>query len=93
MCGAHDDMGHLGLKRMYDILHDRFYWPNLEADATCHVCICKWCLRLESKQDKAELYPLLATYPLELVHMDFLTIENPHIGVNMNILVITDHFT
>ena len=25
--------------------------------------------------------------------MDFLTIENPHTGANVNILVITDHFT
>ena len=25
--------------------------------------------------------------------MDFMTIENPHTGANMNILVITDHFT
>ena len=25
--------------------------------------------------------------------MDFLTIENPHTGVIVNILVITDHFT
>ena len=24
--------------------------------------------------------------------MEFLTIENPHTGVDMNILVITDHF-
>ena len=36
----------------------------------------------------------METYPLELVHMDFLTIENPHTRADMNILVIviTDHF-
>ena len=44
-------------------------------------------------EDKEELYQLLVTYPLELVHMDFLKIENPHTGTDMNILVITDHFT
>ena len=93
MCGAHDDVGHLGLERMLNILHGRFYWPNLEADATYYVCTCEWCLRFESKQDKAELYPLLVTYPLELVHMDFLTMENPHTGADVNILVITYHFT
>ena len=56
-------------------------------------CACEQCLRFKSKQDKAELYPLLVTYPLELVHMDFLTIENPHTGADVNIWVIKDHFT
>ena len=93
MCGVHDDIGHLGLERMLDILCNRFYWLNLEADVTHHVCICEWCLRFKSKQGKAELLPLLATYPLELVHMGFLTIENPYTGADVNILVITDHFT
>ena len=37
MHGAHDDVGHLGLKKMLDILWDRFYWPNMEADVTHHV--------------------------------------------------------
>ena len=77
ICGAHDDVGHLGLKRMLNILHDWFYWPGLEADTTCHVCTCEQFLRFKSKQDKAELYPLLVTYPHELVQMDFMTIENP----------------
>ena len=51
------------------------------------------CLRFKGRQDKEELYPLLAAYPLELVHMDFMTTENPHTHVDVNILVITDHFT
>ena len=42
---------------------------------------------------KSELCLLLVTYPLELVHIIFLTTENLHIGANVNILVITDHFT
>ena len=92
MHGAHNDVGHLGLEWMLDILCDRFYWPNMEVDATCHVHTCEWCLRFKSKQDKAEHNPLLVTYTLMLVHMDFLTIENPHTGVDMNVLVITDHF-
>ena len=31
----------------------------------------------KGKANKEDLYPLLATVPLELGHMDFLTIENP----------------
>ena len=90
--GAHDDVGNLGLKKMLDILSDRFCWPNMEAIATYNVCTCEWCLKLKSKPDKVELYQLLATYPLELVHMDFLTIENPHTHADMNVMVIMDYF-
>ena len=93
MCGAHNDVGHLGLERMLHILHDQFYWANMEADTTYHVHICEQCLRFKSKQDKAELYQLLVIYPLELVHMDFFTIEIPCTGADVNILVITDYFT
>ena len=92
MCRAHNDIGHLGIERMLDILQDRFFWPNLETDMTHHVWTCKRCLWFKGKQDKEELYPLLATYSLELVHMDFLTIMNPCTGADVNVLVITDHF-
>ena len=34
-----------------------------------------------------------ATYPMELVHMDYLTIEATEGGNDIHILVITDHFT
>ena len=93
MCGAHNDVGHLSLEQMLGILWDQFYWPNLEDDATSHIQTFEYCLRFKGRQDKEELHPLLATYPLELVHMDVLTIENPHTSANVNLLVITDHFT
>ena len=32
-------------------------------------------------------------YPLEPVHIDFQTIENPRNEKDVNVLVITDHFT
>ena len=41
MHGAPDNIDHLGLKWMLDILHDRFYWSNMEADATHHVPACE----------------------------------------------------
>ena len=34
-----------------------------------------------------------ATYPMELVHMDYLTIEAMEGGKDIHYLVITDHFT
>ena len=38
--------------------------------------------------------PIGATYPLEFVHLDFLTIGNKSDeNKNIHVLVITDHFT
>ena len=34
-----------------------------------------------------------ATYPIELVHMDYLIIVTNEGGKDVHILVITDHFT
>ena len=34
-----------------------------------------------------------ATYPMELVHMDYLMIEANEGGKDVHILVITDHYT
>ena len=34
-----------------------------------------------------------ATYPMELVHMDYLTIKANEGDKDVHILVITDHFT
>ena len=35
---------------------------------------------------------IICTYPLELIHLDFLTIGKEGSDKNVNILVITDHF-
>ena len=61
MHGTHNDVGHLGLKWMLDIVQDQFYWPNLEDDATQLKWTCEHCWRLKGRQDKEDLYPLLAT--------------------------------
>ena len=39
------------------------------------------------------MYPIIATHPLEVIHMDILTIESGKTGKDVNILVVTDHFT
>ena len=48
-------------------------------------------LRYKQKPDCAELQPLEASYPLELVHMDYLKIGGKD-DPQSNILVVTDHF-
>ena len=91
--GCHDDLGHLGIERTLDLWRDQFYWPGMTEDATRHIQHCKRCLQFKASPDKAPLENVTATYPMELVHMDYLTIEATEGGKDIHILVITDHFT
>ena len=89
-------MGHLGIERTTSLLRDRFYWPTMIEDIEHHVKSCPHCLRFKIQPEKAELNPIIATRPLELVHIDYLTVEAPDNSKSdkdINILVITDHFT
>ena len=74
---CHDNMGHLGIERTTSLLRDRFYWPSMQEDIEHHIKTCPRCLRFKTQPEKAELNPIVATRPLELVHIDYLTIEAP----------------
>ena len=41
-----------------------------------HTKRCDRCLRSKTKQETAPLENIKASYPMELVHMDYLTIES-----------------
>ena len=90
--GCHDDVGHQGILRTLSLLRERFYWPGMQEEATQHVLKCSRCLRWKTPPQVAPLQPILVTQPLELVHMDYLSLE-PSKGNIENVLVITDHFT
>ena len=89
-------MGHLGIERTTTLLRDHFYWPSILEDIEKHIKSCPQCLRFKTQHEKAELNPMIATRPLQLVHIDYLTIEPPlnsRSSKDVNILIITDHFT
>ena len=90
--GCHDQVGHLGLEHMLDLMHNRFFWPHMAVQAKEHIGKCHPCLAFKARQPKAPLENIVATHPLELVHLDFLCLE-PGKGQEENVLVITDHFT
>ena len=89
---CHDDIGHLGLQRSLDLLKDRFYWPGMNDEMENHIWNCDRCLHFKSKPQKTELCQITAIHPLELVHLDFLTIELGKTDKDVNLLVITDNF-
>ena len=92
LLGCHDDVGHQGMLRTLSLLRERFYWPGMQEEATQHILKCSRCLRRKTPPQVAPLQPILVTQPLELVHMDYLSLE-PSKGNIENVLVITDHFT
>ena len=60
---------------------------------TRYIKQCERCLRFKALPKKAPIENIDATYPMQLVHMNYLMIEANDRGRDVHILVITDHFT
>lgn len=91
--GVHDDVGHLGSERALHLARARFFWPRMARDIEEKCQKCERCFRRKAVPQKAApLENISATYPLELLCMDYLSIE-PDSRDTRNVLVITDHFT
>ncbi len=89
----HDDMGHLGIERTLDLIRSRFYWPRMANAVERKIRTCERCVRRKSAVQKAApLINIRTSRPLELVCIDFLSVE-PDSSNTKDILVITDHFT
>ena len=86
-------MGHQGRDRTFSLVRQRFYWPGLEADVEQKIKNCVRCIQRKTvPKPSAELVNSLTTQPMELVCIDFLSLERSK-GGQEHILVITDHFT
>ena len=59
-----------------------------------HIKSCDHCLRFKQVPEQAPLERIETSYPLELIHMDFLTIGSKRgPSKDINIIVVTDRFT
>ena len=90
----HQKMGHLGLEKVVDLARRRVFWPRMARDIDHyirHKCPC-----VVSKKpnipERAPLVPINATYPFEMVSIDYLKVDKCKGGFEY-ILVVTDHFT
>ncbi|XP_061593076.1 uncharacterized protein LOC133457765 [Cololabis saira] len=89
----HDEMGHLGVERTLDLARDRFYWPKMSSTVEEKIRACDRCVRRKTPVERAApMVNIRTSRPLELVCMDFLSVE-PDRSNTKDILVITDHFT
>ena len=82
-----------GLERTLDLLRDQFCWPSMTKNAIRHIRQCERCLQFKVSPNRAPMENVDGTYPMELVHMDYLMIEANEGCKDVHILVITDHFT
>ena len=89
----HSEMGHPGRDKTFAMARERFYWPSMHADVEWYIKNCKRCvLRKTPTTQRAPLTNIHTYQPLELVCVDYLSLEQSKGGIQ-NILVITDHFT
>ena len=91
---VHHDAGH---QRTLALAQERFWWPMMAED--CHAIVrgCPCCRVFEGEVPKAPLCPIRVYVPLELVHLDYTSIESM-MELNKpptvkNVLVMMDHFT
>ena len=89
----HDGLGHQGRDRTTSLIRRRFFWPGMMEDIKQKVRLCERCVRRKTAPTKAaELVNITSSAPMELVCIDFLSLEKSK-GGHENILVITDHFS
>ena len=97
--GHHRDAGHQGCRSyLIMLLRECFWWPGMVNQMQKSINNCMHCLQHEGKLPKsALLHPIVATALLDLLHVDFasieMTMELNQLPRVTNILVFQDHFT
>jgi len=88
----HDDLGHQGRDRTISLFKQRFFWPGMDSWIEEKVKQCSRCIRRKTVPSKAELVSIESSAPMEIICIDFLSLERSKGGFE-NILVVTDHFS
>ena len=94
---VHWAAGHQGQHRILALAQERFWWPMMVEDYQAIVRGCPHCQAFEGEVPRAPLCPIRVYAPLELVHLDYTSIESTmelnKPPVVKNVLVMTDHFS
>ena len=96
VCKLYCDVGHQGEQRMLALALKHFWWPIMVDDCRALGQGCQQCHAFEGAVPKAPLCPIRVHTPLELIHVDFTSVEST-MELNKppsvkNVLVIMDHF-
>ena len=89
--GCHDDIRHMELEQMLDLLQDWFYWPGMTKDVELHIARCEQCILFKSKSQGVAMESIKSSHLLKMVHLDYPTIEATKSGKDVHVFIITDH--
>ena len=90
----HNEMGHLGAERVFQLAKQRVYWPNMFTDIqtyTQKICRCN-AQKAPHRQKFAPLQSIHSSCPLDLITIDYLKLEPSSAG-HEYVLLVVDHFT
>ena len=95
--GCYCYLGHQGRDRTLSLLKERFWWPGMAQRMMLSIPNCKKCHISEAKAQIPPMEPILCTEPLDLVHINYVSMEVT-VGVKekpvvKNVLEVEDHFT
>ena len=94
--GVHRDAGHQGLQWTLAFTQERFWWPMMTEDCLAIVRGCPHWQAFEGEVPRSPLCLIQAHALLELVHLDYTSIESTmelnKPPVVKNVLMMTDHF-
>ena len=65
----------------------------MSEDVRQYTRTCEQCTRFKQPVERVEMKPILCTHPMELVHLHFLTVGCPESDKQVNLMVVTNHFT
>ena len=95
--GCHWDAAHQGCDHTLSLLQECFWWLGMTSWMQQSIRTCTHWLQHESSLPKAPLLPIVVNAPLDLLHVNFTSIETtlePNQSPRVtNVLVFQDHFT
>ena len=89
LSSLHNGMGHLGFNRTLHLVKSPFYWTGMHGDVKAYMERCKHCTLRKCPDSKrcATLQNIRTSGPLQLVCIDFLSLERSLDGYELLLVV------
>ena len=95
--GCHREAAHQGQRCSTALMQECFWWPGMTRDLRNHIRKCSHCRKYEAAPPVVPMKPLACSGPGELLHVDFMSIEEmvplKEDPIICNVLVLQDHFS
>lgn len=84
---------HFGLKKTYDAISQRFYWPGMARDIKTFIQDCPQCQHFNTaKKPQIAVSPILSTQPKDILNIDIVG-PLPNSFGKRYIIIAIDHYT